>query len=59
MIIKIKEPDAQIVRELERAEALQYLSSTDWMVIRAAETGESLDADVKAKRADARKKAST
>jgi hypothetical protein len=35
-------------------EALAYLTSTDWMAVREAETGTAMPADVKAKRAEAR-----
>jgi hypothetical protein len=41
-----------------RAEALAYLASTDWMVVRQAETGEAVPEDVLARRAEARKVAS-
>lgn len=36
------------------AEALAYLASTDWMVVRQAETGEAVPEDVKASRQAAR-----
>lgn len=42
--------------ELERQinEAKQYLSSTDWLFARLAETGEAVPSDVLAKRGEAR-----
>jgi hypothetical protein len=52
-------PDPAAVLAAERAEALAYLASTDWMVVRSVEQGEPLDADVRAKRAAARAKASS
>lgn len=38
-----------------RAEAAAYLAETDWMVIRAAETGKPVPDDVSTRRAEARK----
>ena len=38
-----------------RAEALAYLASTDWFVIRLVETGKAVPDDVAAKREAARK----
>lgn len=45
-------------RSAERAAAIAYLAATDWMVVRSVEEGVPLDPDVKAQRAEARKKAS-
>jgi hypothetical protein len=42
-------------RDAERADARRYLAETDWMVIRAAETGKPVPEDVIAARAAARK----
>ena len=51
---------ADIAAERARAaaEARRYLAETDWMVIRAAETGTPVPAEVAAARKAARKAAS-
>ncbi len=41
----------------DRAEALAYLASTDWLVVRQMETGQAIPDDVQAARAEARGKA--
>ncbi|MBL4917991.1 hypothetical protein [Szabonella alba] len=46
--------DAEATAATARAEALAYLASTDWMVIRAAETGKAMPEDVAEARAAAR-----
>jgi hypothetical protein len=45
-------------REQAKATARAYLAETDWMVIRAAETGTPIPDDVAEKRAAARQAAS-
>lgn len=50
---KVKTP-GDLQAESESAEALAYLSSTDWYVIRLAEIGEEIPDEVKQKRAAAR-----
>lgn len=46
-----RQPEARSAR----AEAAAYLAETDWMVIRAAETGKPVPDDVSTRRAEARK----
>ena len=46
---------AEREREATRAEALAYLASTDWMVVRQTETGKPVPEDIAAQRAAARK----
>lgn len=41
-------------QEIINSEALAYLQSTDWYVIRFADSGEPIPDDVKAKRSEAR-----
>ena len=41
-------------RERVRATAQEYLTQTDWFVVRASETGKPVPSDVLARRADAR-----
>jgi hypothetical protein len=53
--VKKQEPTNE---ELMR-EALDYLASTDWMVIRAVEQGKQLDEKVRSARAEAREKVSS
>lgn len=43
--------------EIRRNEARAFLASTDWMVVRFAETGTPVPADVAARRVQARKDA--
>jgi hypothetical protein len=54
----IEEEDITGLREREQAnaEALAYLASTDWLIIREMDEGTPCPADVKAKRAEARAK---
>lgn len=47
---------AQLLLEKEKAEAAAYLKSTDWYVVRNAETGVAVPNDVTTKRAEARLK---
>ena len=63
MSLTVKTPE-QLAAEREAAEraaaaeaARRYLVETDWMVIRAAETGRPLPEDVTEARAEARKAA--
>lgn len=42
------------IQEQTNQEALAYLASTDWWVVRYAETGTPVDSEVATKRADAR-----
>tara|TARA_R110000765_G_scaffold85844_1_gene165398 strand:+ start:225 stop:455 length:231 start_codon:yes stop_codon:yes gene_type:complete len=42
------------VQDKTNQEALAYLASTDWWVVRYAETGTPVDSEVATKRADAR-----
>ena len=44
----------EVARQAERSEALAYLADTDWMVVRYAETGKDIPADVLKKRQAAR-----
>ena len=50
---------AAAARARAAAEAHRYLAETDWMVIRAAETGKPVPDDVAAKRKSARETANT
>jgi len=58
--IKITEKEASFITESNKpapdlkAEALAYLSSTDWYVVRFAETQTPIPAEVLAKRAESR-----
>lgn len=45
---------AQQEQEKINAEALEYLASTDWYVVRFSETGTAIPDEVKAKRQEAR-----
>lgn len=49
-------PAAENARETERAAARYYLQSTDWMVLREAETGTPVPAKIRAARQAARQK---
>lgn len=52
--IEITDITAEVEQEKVNAEALAYLSSTDWYAIREAETGVLMPEDVKTARAAAR-----
>ena len=52
--IEIEDITAQVAQEAINAEALAYLASTDWLVIREVDAGTPCPADVKAERAAAR-----
>ena len=54
--IEIIDITAQVEQEKTNAEALAYLASTDWMVIREMDSGVVCPADIKAARAAARAK---
>jgi hypothetical protein len=45
--------------DLAKSEARAYLAETDWMVVRSVEEKQPLDPEVRAKRAEARKIASS
>lgn len=46
--------DSDIKAESDRQEAIRYLGSTDWYVIRQVEVGKEIPEDVKKSRAEAR-----
>jgi hypothetical protein len=52
--IEIEDITAKVEQEKINAEALAYLASTDWMVVRFAENGTPYPEEVKAERAAAR-----
>jgi hypothetical protein len=52
--IEIEDITAQVEQEKINAEALAYLASTDWMVVRFAENGTPYPEEIKAERAAAR-----
>jgi hypothetical protein len=52
--IEIEDITAQVEQEKTNAEALAYLASTDWLVIREMDAGIPCPAEVKAERAAAR-----
>ena len=52
--IEIEDITAQVEQEKVNAEALAYLASTDWMVIREMDQGTACPAEVKQARAEAR-----
>jgi hypothetical protein len=54
--IEILDITAQVAQEKTNAEALAYLASTDWMVIREIDAGIVCPEDVKLARAEARSK---
>jgi len=54
--VEIIDITAQVEQEKTNAEALAYLASTDWMVIREMDCGVVCPADIKAARAAARAK---
>jgi len=54
--IEILDISAQVDQEKQNAEALAYLASTDWLIIREIDSGVPCPVDVKAKRAEARSK---
>jgi hypothetical protein len=54
--IEIEDITAQVAQEAINAEALAYLASTDWLVIREVDAGVPCPQDIKQKRAEARSK---
>lgn len=52
--IEVIDITAQVEQEKTNAEALEYLASTDWMIIREIDSGLSCPAEIKAERAAAR-----
>ena len=52
--IEVIDITAQIEQDRINREALEYLASTDWMVVRAVEGGKPMSEDVKRARAEAR-----
>ena len=54
--VEIEDITAQVEQEKINADALAYLASTDWMIIREIDAGIVCPADVKLARADARAK---
>lgn len=53
-LVEIEDISAQVEQERINAEALEYLASTDWMVIREMDAGVPCPVEVKAERAAAR-----
>ena len=54
--VEIEDITAQVAQEAINAEALAYLASTDWMIIREVDSGVICPAEIKALRAEARAK---
>lgn len=54
--VELTDISAQLLAEKESQEALAYLASTDWMVVRKSETGVDYPQEVKDLRAAARLK---
>lgn len=52
--VEIEDITAQVAQEVINAEALAYLASTDWMIIREMDAGVPCPAEIKAERAAAR-----
>lgn len=53
-IVEIEDISAQLEQERANREALEYLASTDWMIIRELDAGIPCSAEVKQARAEAR-----
>ena len=53
-LIKIKPVSPENIKAKTNAEALNYLTSTDWYVVRFAETGAPIPDDIKTKRQESR-----
>jgi len=51
---QVDERDAKLKQEEANREAREYLTSTDWYVVRNAETGAEIPSEVLKKRAEAR-----
>lgn len=54
--IEVEDISAQILAEVEKEQALDYLKATDWYVLRKVETGVDIPAEVAAARSQARVK---
>lgn len=54
--IEIEDITAQVAQEAINAEALAYLASTDWLIVRSIDAGTPCPEDIKQKRAEARAK---
>ena len=54
--IEIEDITAQVAQEAINAEALAYLASTDWLVVREMDSGVACPDDVKIARAEARQR---
>jgi phage gp36-like protein len=54
--IEIEDITAQVAQDAINAEALAYLASTDWLIIREVDAGVACPADIKTLRAEARAK---
>jgi hypothetical protein len=54
--VEIEDITAQVAQEAINAEALAYLASTDWLIIREVDAGVPCPADIKTLRAEARAK---
>ena len=52
--VKIDATNAQLAQDTINQEARDYLASTDWMVLREADDGTAITAEIKQLRADAR-----
>lgn len=52
--VEIEDISAQLEQERANREALEYLASTDWMIIRELDAGIPCPAEVKQARAEAR-----
>ena len=54
--VEIEDITAQVAQDAINAEALAYLASTDWLVIREVDAGVACPAEIKTLRAEARAK---
>lgn len=54
--VEIEDITAQVAQEAINAEALAYLASTDWMIIREMDSGVACPDDIKVARAAARQR---
>jgi hypothetical protein len=54
--VEVTDISAQVVQDAINAEALAYLSSTDWLVIREVDSGVPCPVEIKTLRAEARAK---
>jgi|694.fasta_scaffold02291_13 hypothetical protein len=54
--VEIEDITAQVAQEAINAEALAYLASTDWLIIREVDAGVPCPAEIKTLRAEARAK---